>query len=152
MIPYSQKVLTDVGLVSIGDVVTKFVGSKVLSFNHLSKSTGWSSIIMRKRLVNTVRMVSIDDFVCSVDHPIFTARGYVRADHVRVGDFVFSLYGSGFLGLVKKFFVSAGLSRGVYASKVMKVSVLDSLPFGFDLSVGVDGNYFLGSVLVHSND
>ena len=82
-LPYSQLIVTDVGLVSIGDVVTKGVGSYALSFD--GSSVVWKRIINRvENDLGSRRLLKLftDDggsFVCTEDHKISTVDGYLPA-------------------------------------------------------------------------
>lgn len=78
---YNTTVLTDVGSVPIGDIVTKGIGTKVLSYNHDNDTVEWKPIVNRmKNALDGRSIVNItDNFSCTEDHPIFNGVEYESA-------------------------------------------------------------------------
>lgn len=90
--PYDTKITTMGGIKSIGEIVeTKWQGL-VLSFNHASRVHEWKSIVSHfKSAGKPLLRIRVGDsnLLLTDNHPIYVkGRGYVRADQLKVGDFV----------------------------------------------------------------
>jgi len=99
-LPYEQKVMTDQGLLPIGDIVVKELSVKILSYDHEHDILEYQPIETRqtypspekagisaeKKLVE----IALEDghtFRCTSDHEVWTKnRGYIAAGELNPGD------------------------------------------------------------------
>jgi hypothetical protein len=89
--PYETRVVTDVGSVSIGDIVEKGIGESALSYDGEEGTFTWRPIVRRLRKNRTTGMVTVvheyGTFRCTEEHKIWTAnRGYVEARRLTSSD------------------------------------------------------------------
>lgn len=91
--PYSTPIITDRGLMAIGDIVERGEPVRVLSFNHETGEPEWRQVTHGTVSPSApmVRLTTADGrkLTTTVNHPVYIeGRGYVRADAVECGDIV----------------------------------------------------------------
>src|ERR1035437_7141841 len=89
-LPYESCILTDVGPLQIGDIVTRRLNVKVLGFDHETGRAGWQSISSYRENPGSV-LVELTHvsgrFECTPEHPVYViGRGYTPAEEIRVHD------------------------------------------------------------------
>ena len=99
-LPYEQEIMTDQGMIQIGDVVTKEMSVSVLSFDHEHGVLEYQPIESRQihptleenpPVVNkTIIEIELEDghvFRCTADHEVWTKnRGYIAAGELKPDD------------------------------------------------------------------
>lgn len=85
--PYNEKVLTERGEMSIGEIVEKGIDLKVLSCNPNSSVTQWKNVTGHFKFRNDKQLVRIHHehgcFTCTSDHDIYTEEGKKVAASLR---------------------------------------------------------------------
>lgn len=148
--PYETKVLTDVGAVSIGDIVERGVGTFALSYNTSQEKAEWQPIVRRMRKSSDSRLVRVlyagGSVCCTEEHKIWTEnRGYVRAIQLESSDTLCAL---------------SEKERGPRSAGVVRVEVLERKNPGghrdgsrgstrvYDLEIAGNHNYVADRVVV----
>ncbi len=97
---YNTRITTDLGQVSIGDIVEKNVGTLALSYNTGTDCFEWKKIVRRLRKPGYGILVRLNheqgSFICTEAHKIWViGQGYVEASNLRAGNRLIYLNESG---------------------------------------------------------
>ncbi len=89
-VPGDTLIHTDRGLMRVGDICTLNTKPLLLSYNHATGASEYRRVLAT-RITHASALVEIRTdsgriIRCTANHRIHTARGYVRADHVRCGE------------------------------------------------------------------
>ena len=98
-LPYEQEIMTDHGMMKIGDIVVKELSVNVLSFEHEHGVIEYQPIETRQTYPDpekplqpnkAILEIELEDghvFRCTADHEVWTKnRGYIAAGELRSGD------------------------------------------------------------------
>lgn len=92
-LPYNQTIQTDAGCLEIGDIVSRKLPVKVLSYNSENNTKEYKEILKYEQnegqeLIE-IESMSGKKVVCTLDHLIFTHnRGYVQANNLLEDDII----------------------------------------------------------------
>lgn len=136
---YNQKVLLANGkTMKIGEIVENKIAEPVISFNHKINKfetkmiTNWSKTpIGNKRLMKI--MVGNTSITCTDNHKIYncTAKSYMRAEDLAVGDKLMSLSGT--------------------VQEIKSIKFIESgIKYVYDITVEDNHNFMCNNILVHN--
>ncbi len=139
--------------VTIGDIVTKNIGTHVLSYSHESNSLDYQLIKSRARM----GIKPVLEFTIMTDNGIkqlwmtdngriWTQNGYRRADSVNIGDGVLHIESCDPVNVLQD---GSILTNFVGQGKIISISRIESEET-FDISVSNNHNFFANSILVHN--
>lgn len=170
------EVITDNGIMRISDIKLGINCSEALSYNHQSDTLEWKEIQATRCILSDyiyeISTATGTKINCTGNHPVYTQRGYVRADHLCEGDTIIEAYlahNSQMCGMQPDIYAKSG--RGCnkqhptessntlqqlphYASQKDTIVMVrqirsESVPV-YDLQVADNHNFFANSILVHN--
>lgn len=161
--PKGTKISTPEGYKNIEDIN---IGDYIYTYNHKLNKVEIEKVdyLFNKDVDDLIKIKhSYGSFVCTPNHPIYTNRGYIRADELLEGDVLYEVQLLSKRNCKRKFYKGTILEEG-YISKTTRVESIEiQKPRNngkssksnkritvYNIGVSKNHNYFANDILVHN--